>query len=100
VGGLESDDTAVRCRYADGSTGIGTNSPVTELRCDSGRRPTRRAAGVVSGIPRIANRAEIADQRTGAVGEFVQVQLAQQNRTGSFKATNDLSVLCRNAIFE
>src|SRR5215469_4766519 len=79
VGGLESDDTAVRCGDADGPTGIGTNSPVTEFRYDSGRRATRRATGVVSGIPRIANRTEIADQRTAAVSEFVQVQLAQHH---------------------
>ena len=100
IGGLESDDAAVGCRYADGSSGIGANGSVAELCCDRGPRSARRTARAVIHVPRITNRAEIADRRTGTVGQFMEVQLAKQHGAGSFEAANDLRVMCWDPILE
>src|SRR5262249_54086336 len=73
VSGFESNDAAVSCRHSDRSPGIGTNSSVTEFRCNRSGRPTRRAARAISKVPGITNRTKIANHRTGTVGELVQV---------------------------
>ena len=46
------------------------------------------------------NRTEITDNRTAAVGELMQVELAQKHGSSSFEAAHNLCVLGRNAILE
>src|SRR6266849_9717374 len=100
VGGLESNDTAVSCGDAYGASGIRTDGPITEVRRDSSRRPTRRTAWAVTRIPWIINRTEITDHGTGAVGELVQVERAQEHSSGSLEAAHNLCVLGWNAILK
>src|SRR5271165_7240822 len=80
VRGFESNNVAVASRLADGTSSIGADRPVTHLRRDCDRRPAGRAAWTVRNVPRIANRTEVTDGRTAAVGELVQVGLAQVRR--------------------
>src|SRR5262249_28976476 len=98
--GLESNDIAAGCRLPDGASGIGTDGAVTEFRRDSRRRTARRAACAVARFPWVSNRAKITDHGTTTIGEFVHVEFAQENGSGSFEAANDLGVLCGNPIFE
>src|SRR6186713_1946237 len=70
------------------------------MRSNSSRRPAGRATGAVIDIPRIANRAEIANGGTATIGIFVQIELAQKYCTGSFQPADDLCVLRGNAIFD
>jgi len=46
------------------------------------------------------NRAEITGCRAAAVGEFVEVELSKEHRTGSLQAAHNLCVLGGNAVFE
>src|SRR5438552_12126370 len=100
IGRFKSNDAAVACRLTDRTSSVGADRAITELRCDSGSRAARRAAWTVTGIPRIMNRTEITDNRTAAVGELMQVELAQQHSSSSFEAAHNLCVVGRNAILE
>ena len=82
IGGLEADDTAQRRRLADGAGCVGANGAVAESGGDRGGRTSRRPAGDVRQIPGIVNRAVISDHRTAAVGELVQILLAEQHGAG------------------
>src|SRR5713101_1146693 len=100
IGGFESNDAAVACRLADGTSGVGAYRAITELRRDSGRGPAGRAAWAVIEIPGIVNRTEITDRGAAAVSELMQVELAQEHGSGSFEAAYNLCVLGGNAILE
>src|SRR5436190_7147596 len=79
VGRFESNDAAVACRLTSRTSSVGTNRAIAELRCDSRSRPAGRAAWAVIEIPRITNRTEITDHGAPAVGELMQVELAQKH---------------------
>src|SRR6266567_50821 len=100
VGGLESNDTTVSCGHAYGASGIRTDSPITEMRRDSSRRPARRTAWAVISIPWIMNRTEITDHGTATVGELVQVEGAQEHSSGSLESAHNLCVLGGNPILK
>src|ERR1022692_1266694 len=100
VRGFESNNAAVASRLADGTSSIGADRPVTHLRRDCDRRPAGRAAWTVRNIPRIANRTEVTDGRTAAVGELVQVGLAQKHGPSGSEAADNLRILSGDAILE
>src|ERR1019366_3570534 len=100
VRGFESNNAAVASRLADGTSSIGADRPVTHLRRDCDRRPAGRAAWTVRNIPRIANRTEVTDGRTAAVGELVQVGLAQKHGPGGSGGANPPPGLSGDALLK
>ena len=92
VSGFESDDAAVRSGDPDRPCRIGSDGGETHVGGDGRAWSSGRPAGSERRVPRIVDRAEIGDRRCAAVGEFMQVQLAQQDRTGVLESAADFRV--------
>src|SRR5580700_3349624 len=95
---LESHYSAEGRRFADRSRGIGTDRRISQPRCNCARGPTRRSSRNALDVPRIVHLAKAADHRAAAIGEFVQVLLADKDSPGRFEPLHDLRALCRNTM--
>jgi len=97
---LEADDAAQRSRDANRATGVGADCGGTKSRSNGCRRATARAAGNARGVPRIAGRAVMGIVRGHAVGKFVEIRFAENNRAGGFETCGDLRVFFRNKFLQ
>ncbi len=83
---------------ADRTAGVGAEGAVAERRRHRGRRPARRAAGIALERPRIAHRAVVTGGRGAAVGELVEVQLAEHDGASRVQSPRHFRVLRRDAV--
>ncbi len=100
VGGLDSDDTAEGSGFADRAASIGTDGGKAQPGGDAGGGASGRTSGHARGVPGVVYFAKETDHRAAAVGEFVQVLFAEDDRSGSAQAAHDFGVFLWNAIFE
>ena len=87
---LEADDSAARGGDADRAAGVGSERRVREACGKRGGRAAAGAAGGPAGRDRVRNRAEMRVLRGDAVGELVEVRLADVRVAGALEADDCL----------
>ena len=95
VGRLQPHASAQRSRFANRSGRVGPDRGVRHSRRNCGRRTSGRSSGNPALIPRIVHIAEVADQRTSAVSELMQIVLSDDHRPGVAQSSNNLRILRR-----
>ena len=100
VARLEPDDPAARRRNPDRAARIGAERRVRERRDECGRRAAARSAGGPAGRRRVRDRPVVEILRGDAVGELVQVRLANVCVAGLLEQPHGRSRLGRDVIGE
>ena len=90
VAGLEADDPAAGGGDPDRAARVGSERCVREPGGECGGRAAAGAAGRPSGRDRVGNRAEVRVLGGDAVGELVQVRLADVHVAGALEAHDRL----------
>src|SRR5271157_680199 len=73
VGWFQANDPTLRRGFPDGAGRVRTNGCNAETGGYRGGRPARRSAGNAGNIPWIVDRAVVTDDRTAAIGAFVEI---------------------------
>src|SRR5208337_974833 len=100
VGWLQPHDAAVSGRQANGTSGVGADRGESQSGRNAGGRASRRTSSNAPRAPRIVDLAKEADHRTAAIGEFMQVLLAQNDGARAAETPDNFGVFSRSAIFE
>ena len=95
VAGLEPDRAAVGSGDADGAAGVAAHGQEHHAGGDRRGRSAAGAAGNPLQVPRVAHRAEMRVGRGDAVGQLVQVGLADQHRAGFGQLFDHRGVMVR-----
>jgi hypothetical protein len=87
-------------RYADRACRVGAEPGVTQARGQCGCGSSAGTAGVATRVERIEDVAEVWVLRGDAVGELVQVRLADDGVAGRLEARDGLGGLFRDMVTE
>ena len=97
---LQTDEVTHRRRVSNRAAVVRSDRKRREPRSDLGRGAATRSARRVIEVPRIVHVPEVRVRSRLASGEFVQVGLAHQHRTGLVEASCDLGVHRRRVFFQ
>lgn len=100
IGGLETDDGTIAGGGADAAAGVGAEGAEAEIGGDGGGAAAGGAAGVAGEIPGVADGPEVTGDGGAAEGEFVEVELAEEDGASLGEAAGDFGVFGGDTIVE
>ena len=99
-GGFEADDAAEGGRDADGAPSIRADTAAAQTGGNRCRRTSAGTAGNAGKIPRIARGAEVRIVGGDAVGEFVEVGLAEDDDPSFFELGDQGGIVLGNEVLQ
>src|SRR5215471_5558833 len=97
---LQSDNAAMRRGDPNGASRVRSERRDAKIRCNSGARTARGAAGMMIQGPRIMNGPEISHRRGSAKCELMKVELAEENGARLLETSCHFRVFHGYAILE
>ncbi len=99
-GRLDADDAAAGGRLPDRGAGIAAERGVGHAGRDRRRGAAARAARMMALAPRVVDRPVVDVRAGGAVGQLVQVGLAEDHRAGALEALDRGGIVVRDPVGE
>jgi len=95
---LQSHAAAQRRRLANRPRRVSPNRRISQTSGHRRSRPSRRSARDAPNIPRIVHIPKVADQRTPAISELVQIIFSDDDRPRVPQSPNQFRVVRRDAV--